>query len=538
MLVELAVTNLGVIADAKIALGAGMTALTGETGAGKTMVVEALGLLLGARPDPDMVTTGAEEATVEGWFVDEVDGSELILARAVPASGRARAWVDGRQVPVGRLAEIGASLVELHGQHAHQTLVDAAAQRRALDRFAGVDLQPLVAARRARRQATAALEQLGGTQLERARRVDLLRFQIDEIEGAGIDGPDEDLRLAAEEERLANLAAHRLAGEVALGALNGSDPLGDGGAEDALGRAAAALAGMPAFAELAGRVLGLQAEVTDVATELRTVLDTWEEDPVRLDGLRRRRQLLHDLAKKYGGDLGGVLTSLDAARGELELLEAAEARAEALAQELERCRQAEAEAEAAIGHQRRQAAPMLAGAVEARLRHLSMGAARLQVEVGGEDPGDQVAFLLAANPGSAPLALSKVASGGELARTMLALRLVLSEGPPTMVFDEVDAGVGGEAALAVGRALAEIGARHQVVVVTHLAQVAAFADRQISVGKAVVDGVARSEVQVVDGEERVVELARMLSGQPGSKTARRHAAELLELAQGDRRAAR
>lgn len=538
MLVELAVTNLGVIADAKIALGAGMTALTGETGAGKTMVVEALGLLLGARPDPDMVTTGAEEATVEGWFVDEVDGSELILARAVPASGRARAWVDGRQVPVGRLAEIGASLVELHGQHTHQTLVDAAAQRRALDRFAGVDLQPLVAARRARRQATAALEQLGGTQLERARRVDLLRFQIDEIEGAGIDGPDEDLRLAAEEERLANLAAHRLAGEVALGALNGSDPLGDGGAEDALGRAAAALAGMPAFAELAGRVLGLQAEVTDVATELRTVLDTWEEDPVRLDGLRRRRQLLHDLAKKYGGDLGGVLTSLDAARGELELLEAAEARAEALAQELERCRQAEAEAEAAIGHQRRQAAPMLAGAVEARLRHLSMGAARLQVEVGGEDPGDQVAFLLAANPGSAPLALSKVASGGELARTMLALRLVLSEGPPTMVFDEVDAGVGGEAALAVGRALAEIGARHQVVVVTHLAQVAAFADRQISVGKAVVDGVARSEVQVVDGEERVVELARMLSGQPGSKTARRHAAELLELAQGDRRAAR
>lgn len=538
MLVELAVTNLGVIADAKIALGAGMTALTGETGAGKTMVVEALGLLLGARPDPDMVTTGAEEATVEGWFVDEVDGSELILARAVPASGRARAWVDGRQVPVGRLAEIGASLVELHGQHTHQTLVDAAAQRRALDRFAGVDLQPLVAARRALRQATAALEQLGGTQLERARRVDLLRFQIDEIEGAGIDGPDEDLRLAAEEERLANLAAHRLAGEVALGALNGSDPLGDGGAEDALGRAAAALAGMPAFAELAGRVLGLQAEVTDVATELRTVLDTWEEDPVRLDGLRRRRQLLHDLAKKYGGDLGGVLTSLDAARGELELLEAAEARAEALAQELERCRQAEAEAEAAIGHQRRQAAPMLAGAVEARLRHLSMGAARLQVEVGGEDPGDQVAFLLAANPGSAPLALSKVASGGELARTMLALRLVLSEGPPTMVFDEVDAGVGGEAALAVGRALAEIGARHQVVVVTHLAQVAAFADRQISVGKAVVDGVARSEVQVVDGEERVVELARMLSGQPGSKTARRHAAELLELAQGDRRAAR
>jgi DNA repair protein RecN (Recombination protein N) len=538
MLVELAVANLGVIADAKIALGPGMTALTGETGAGKTMAVEALGLLLGARPDPDMVRTGADEATVEGWFVDEADGSEQILARTIPANGRARAWVDGRQVPTGRLAEIGARLVELHGQHAHQTLLDAAAQRRALDRFAGVDLQPLAAARRARQQAVAELERLGGTQAERARRADLLRFQIDEIEGAGIDGPDEDLRLAAEEERLADLTAHRLAAETALAALNGSDLTGDSGAEGALGQAVTALGGRPAFVDLARRVAGLHAEVTEVARELRVVLDTWEEDPVRLDELRRRRQLLHDLAKKYGGDLSAVLDGLDAARADLAALEAAQARADALAEEVEQRRQAESDAEALVGRRRREAAPALAGAVEARLRDLSLGAARLQVHVGGADLGDQVAFLLAANPGSAPLALSKVASGGELARTMLALRLVLSEGPPTMVFDEVDAGVGGEAALAVGRALAEVGARHQVVVVTHLAQVAAFADRQISVDKAVVDGVTRSQFQVVDGEDRLVELARMLSGQPASGTARRHAAELLDLVREGGRTAR
>lgn len=534
MLLELAVANLGVIAEARITFGPGMTALTGETGAGKTMVVEALGLLLGARPDPDMVRAGAEEATVEGWFVDEDGEHEQTLARSIPANGRAKAWVDGRLVPASRLAEIGATLVELHGQHAHQALLDAAAQRRALDRFAGVDLQPLVAARRARLRAVGELEGLGGARSERSRRTELLRFEIDEIEKAAIDGPDEDQRLAAEEERLADMAAHRLAAEQALSFLGGTDPLADDGAEGALSRAVSALAGRAAFADLAGRARGLHAEVTDVVQDLRGILETWEEDPGRLEELRRRRQLLHDLTKKYGGDLAMVLARVDVARGELAQLEIARARAEALAEEIERCAEAESSAEAVVGCCRRGAAPLLAGAVETRLRDLGMGAARLEVHVGTEDPGDHVAFLLAANPGSAPLPLSKVASGGELARTMLALRLVLSEGPPTMVFDEVDAGVGGEAALAVGRALAEVAARHQVVVVTHLAQVAACADQQISVGKAVIDGVTRSELHAVDGEERVVELARMLSGHPGSGTARRHAAELLEVARGGR----
>lgn len=534
MLVELAVANLGVIAETRIAFGAGMTALTGETGAGKTMVVEALGLLLGARPDPDMVRDGADEALVEGWFVDEDGGHERTLARSVPVSGRARAWVDGRLVPSSRLAEIGCSLVELHGQHAHQALVEPGAQRRALDRFAGVELQPLLAARRARQQVAHELEQLGGTLAERARRTELLRFQIEEIEAAGIDGPEEDQRLAVEEERLADMAAHRLACEQALEILAGSDLLGASGAEEALGRAVSALAGRAPFADLAGRLRGLQAEVTDAIRELRGILDTWEEDPVRLEELRRRRHLLHDLSKKHGGDLAAVLARADAARSELEELEMARARADALAADIERCQHAVAEAEAAIGHRRRQAAPALASAVEAHLRQLSMGAARLEVQVGEEDPGDHVAFLLAANPGSTPLPLAKVASGGELARAMLALRLVLSEGPPTMIFDEVDAGVGGEAALAVGRALAEVATEHQVLVVTHLAQVAAFADQQISVGKAVVDGSASSSVQAVEGEARLVELARMLSGQPASATARRHAAELLALARDGR----
>ena len=520
MLVELHVRDLGVIESATVEPDEAMTALTGETGAGKTLLVEALELLLGGRADPELVRPGAAEALVEGRFV--VGDDEVILARAVPASGRSRAWVDGRMAPLTALAEVGRGLVDLHGQHAHQSLLDAGAQRRALDAFGRVDVATLRAARARRRAIEEELASLGGDERARAREVDLLRYQIDEIDAAHIAGPDEDEVLAEEEERLAEMAAHLEAAAGALVALDAED-----GAVDRIGAARAVLDARRPLEALAGRLAVLQAEAADVASELRRVVETWEDDPARLAEIRLRRQLLHDLGRKYGDGSGAVLAFAEDARLRLAALASLDARAAALEAERDAAVEAEVAAAAAVGTGRRLAAPRLASAVEERLRVLAMPQARVEVTVGDDDPGDDVAFLLGANAGENVLPLAKVASGGELARAMLALRLVLTDAPATIVFDEVDAGVGGEAAVAVGRALAELSGRHQVLVVTHLAQVAAFADRQLGVRKEVHGDRTVAAVRPLQGDERVVELARMLSGRPDSATARRHAEELL-----------
>ncbi len=532
MLVELRVRDLGVIEEVTLDLAPGMTALTGETGAGKTLLVEALELLVGGRADPVLVRPGADQALVEGRFV--VDDEEVILARAVAVKGRSRAWIDGRMAPVSALAEVGARLVDLHGQHAHQSLLDPAVQRRSLDVFCAVDLGPLADARAARRSLMAELDALGGDERARAREIDLLRHQLSEIDGAGLDDPDEDGVLAAEEERLAEADAHRAAASVALAAL---DADGDGrgaasaaapaGALDLIGTAHGALAGRPPLAPLAARLAAVQADASDIASELRQVVDTWEADPQRLAEVRARRNQLHDLSRKYGEGVAGVRAYGEEIRQRVDVLESVEERAVALQGDIAAAEARLASAEAAVGAARRRGAPDLGGAVEERLRTLAMPRARLEVTVGERDPGEDVAFLLGANPGEAVLPLAKVASGGELARAMLALRLVLVEAPPTIVFDEVDAGIGGEAALAVGRALAEVATRHQVLVVTHLAQVAAYAGHQVAVRKNVAGERTVAGAVTLDAEGRVVELARMLSGQPGSPTARRHAEELL-----------
>jgi len=519
VLVELRVEDLGVIDAVTLEFEPGMTALTGETGAGKTLLVEALELLVGGRADPVLVRPGAAQAVVEGRFV--VDDEEVILARAVAAKGRSRAWVDGRMAPVSALAEAGARLVDLHGQHAHQSLLDPAAQRRALDLHGGIDLTALVAARAQCRAVADELQALGGDERSRLREADLLRHQVAEIDSAALGDVDEDEVLAAEEGRLAEARSLREASGAALDAL---DP--DGRALDLIGGARHALAGRGPLAPLDDRLAALQADAADIASELRRVVETWEDDPRRLEEVRRRRNLLHDLARKYGEGVAGVLAYGDEARRRLEALESVGERASLLQGELEGARARLAAAEAEVGGQRRRAAPALARAVAQRLRTLAMPRARLDVEV-GDDPGDEVAFLLGANPGEAVLPLAKVASGGELARAMLAMRLVVSEAPPTMVFDEVDAGVGGQAALSVGRSLAELAPDHQILVVTHLAQVAAHADHQIAVRKEAAGRRTVARVEPLGTEARVVELARMLSGQPTSATARRHAEELL-----------
>jgi DNA repair protein RecN (Recombination protein N) len=524
MLVELGVRDLGVIAELSLVLEPGMTALTGETGAGKTLVVEAISLLVGGRADPTVVRPGAKEALVEGRFV--FDDDDVVLRRVVPREGRSRAYVNGRLATVAELGEWGRRLVDLHGQHAHQSLLSATVQRAALDRFGGVDLAPLVQARKELAAVEERRTALGGDERERVREVDLLRFQLDEIDRAGITGPDEDESLDAEEDVLADAAAHRDAAEGALLGLTT-----DGGAGEALAGALGLVEGRAPFAALEERLRAAAVELVDISSELRLVGDGIEEDPERLEQLRTRRQLLHDLRRKYGETLADVLAFREEVAARLVELETREATAAELDAARGRALQSLARAEAAVGRARRRAAPELARAVQANLGSLALDKARLEIEV-GDDPGDDVGFLLAANPGSDPLPLARVASGGELARTMLALRLVLSEAPDTLVFDEVDAGVGGSAALAVGRALAEIASDHQVLVVTHLPQVAAHADHHAVVTKEVRDGSTFTSVGVVADDERVTELARMLTGTPESTAARDNAEDLLARARG------
>jgi DNA repair protein RecN (Recombination protein N) len=530
MLAELAVRDLGVIEDLSLVLGPGMTALTGETGAGKTMVVGAIELLAGGRADPGVVRPGAEEATVEGRFVDGDD--EVVLTRVVAREGRSRAYRDGRLVTAAALADEAAARVDLHGQHTHVALLTAASQRRALDRFAGIDLAPLRTARDAISTAEGELAALGGDASSRARDLELLRFQLADIDGAAIAGPDEDDALRAEEGLLADADGHRQAAAASLAALGT-----EGGARDLIGTALAALGERGPFAAHASRLAAVAAELDDVARDLREAGDAIEADPARLDEVQARRRHLSDLRRRYtsaGADLADLLAARDELERRAAELESHGARAQAAEQALRDARAAFAREAAAVAAARRSAAGPLASAVEGRLRGLALAGAAVRVEVRGDDPADEVVFMLAANAGLPPAPLAKAASGGELARAMLAVRLVVGASAPTLVFDEVDAGVGGAAARSVGLALAALAGDKQVLVVTHLPQVAAFADAQIGLVKETRRGSTSVRAAALDGAQRVAELSRMLSGLPGSDTGQEHAEELLVTAARER----
>lgn len=524
MLAELRVSNLGIIESAEILLESGLIALTGETGAGKTLLIEAINLLIGERADPGRVRTGQPEARVEGRFI--LGEEEFVVVRVVPSDGRSRAYINGRLATVGELADLGAKLVDLHGQHAHQSLLSAAVQRAALDEYAGSDLNPLKQARARLAEIDASLAALGGDTRSRAREVELLRFQVEEIGRADIADIDEDATLEQEESYLADVVAHKQAALLAQSALTD-----EAGAADSVGSAVSALAHRTPFAEIRERLEAVQAELSDVARDLRSRAESSEEDPERLDEIRRRRQLLRELCRKYGETLSDVLLFDSNCRERLEELESYEIRVA----ELEAARLStvdeERAAAAAVAAARRAAASQLGSDITNHLPDLAMPRAVIAISVGGEDPADEVSILMSSNPGSPLAPLSKVASGGELARTMLAIRLVLSQGPPILIFDEVDAGIGGAAANSLAQSLERLGRTHQVLVVTHLAQVAAAASQHLVVSKDVVsrDGVesTRTDVREVEDEARVDEVARMLSGHPDSTRARDHAAELL-----------
>jgi DNA repair protein RecN (Recombination protein N) len=525
-LTELRVENLGIIPELSLVLGDGLTAITGETGAGKTLLVEALQLLLGERADPLLVRAGAAEARVEGRFL--AGDEECVLARVVPRDGRSRAYVDGRLATASELAERGTALVDLHGQHDHQSLLVPAQQRALLDAFAGADALDargtLRAARAEQVEIDAALAALGGDERTRAREIDLLRYQLDEIDAARITDAAEDERLAADESLLADAEAHRAALDRAHDQLAGA-------AADAVGDAVAALTGRGPFAELETRARALQVDAVELAHDVRQARDGIVTDPAALAAVTERRHVLHELRRKYGDTLADVLAFASEARARVEELEGHAERVRALETRREHVAREVDDAAARLSKARHAAAPQLAATVSEHLAELALGGARFDVEIEdaevGDDGADRVVFVLAPNPGEPPRPLARAASGGELSRTMLAIRLVLSEAPPTLVFDEVDAGIGGTAGTAVGRALRALGAHHQVLCVTHLPQVAAAAHTQVHVSKqGAGDRTVASAALLLD-DARVSELARMLGGAT-TESARAHARELLD----------
>jgi DNA repair protein RecN (Recombination protein N) len=527
MLVELSIENLGIIESSRLTFDSGFTAFTGETGAGKTMLVEAIGLVVGQRADVTVIRDGAEEARVEARFVTSgPDGDvETILCRVLHREGRSRAYINDRMATVATLAEVGQSLVDIHGQHAHQRLMSASVQRDSLDAFGKVDTSALREAREAVTQIDANLAALGGDEKSRVREIDLLSFQCEEIENAGLSRPDEDQALSREEDELGDVVRHQEALQKVSALL--SD---DGNAVDLLGQVSRSLSPISSMREVRERVENLLAELNDISHTVRGAAENSEENPERLEEIRLRRQALRDLVRKYGDTIADVMAFGAEARIRLnELLSYSER-----VQDLETSRVAALKVlhsrQLEVGRQRRKTAPGLAAAVEKRLRLLALPHATIQVSVGDEatDPsGEAVSFMLAANPGSAPMPITKVASGGELARVMLALRLVLTTDPATMVFDEVDAGIGGAAAVAVAQALRELGNDHQVFAVTHLAQVAASAHSHIVVSKSVKSGKTYGRATKVLQEDRVGEIARMLSGGIADESALTHAQEIL-----------
>ncbi|MBK5289642.1 MAG: DNA repair protein RecN [Acidimicrobiia bacterium] len=532
MLQELRVTDLGIIDELHLVIGPGLTAITGETGAGKTLITGALALLAGERADAGIVRDGASEARVEGRF-ENADGEEVVLARVVPATGRSRAYVDGRLATAAELSAHAMELLDLHAQHAHQALLEPAAQRRILDTYAGPPAETALdeyrSARARLNDIDRELEALGGDTRMRAREISLLEFQITELTAADLDDPDEDRTLDVEEQQLADAVGLREAVAQAR-------TLIDGGVADGIGEALAALGHRDPLAAVEARVRSLQAEVSDITHELRAHHELLVDDPERLDAIRVRRQLFRDLGRKYGVDLNEVIAFRDEAVERLALLRGHDERVAALEAAREEALVAVDLAAGRLRAARTAAAEPLAAAVTEQLAELAMPGAWIGIEIApgefGDDGADEVTMVLAANPGEPPGPLAKVASGGERSRALLAVRVAAQTrgavpAGRALVFDEVDAGVGGEAGAAVGVALAGLAETAQVLCVTHLAQVAACAQTQVVVRKGDVEGRTVARAMIVDGEDRVGELSRMLAGVEESDHARRHAAELL-----------
>ena len=559
MIEQILIRDLGVISEATLDLGPGLTVLTGETGAGKTMVLNALGLLLGARSDASAIRKGQEQAFVEGrWLLPkdalkritesgiEIEDGELLVSRSISSEGRSKATVSGRSTPVGVLTEIGEHLVVVHGQSDQIRLKSASAQREALDQFAGTSLAKLLSEYEeiysAWKLAANRLTVLSTESSTRAREADEIRAAVEEL--TKLDPkPGEDQELAELAEKLTHLEELRIAAANAHEELS-SESFDDGrDAITSIGKARRALEQVsnhdPELEKLAEQLKEIGFSLNETAASISSYIAGLDSDGAsQLETVQSRRAELSSAMRKYGPSLDEVIAYLETAGSRLLDLDSSdEAIAKLTLEEQQLSQQALSLAEQ-ISAIRTKAAAELSAAVTAELAALAMNGASLDVQVSrlselSSHGFDQVALLLSAYPGAEPRPIGKGASGGELSRIMLAIEVVLakSELAPTFIFDEVDAGVGGAAATEVGKRLAMLARNAQVIVVTHLPQVAAFANRHLRVLKSSTTEFTATDVVRLEGEQVVEELARMLSGLSESETGRSHAKELLDLAQ-------
>jgi DNA repair protein RecN (Recombination protein N) len=552
VLLALAIRDFAVVDRLDLEFGPGFTTLTGETGAGKSILIDALALALGERADATVVRAGCERAEVtaefaiervpevQRWLADralEGDAGRLLLRRVVERGGRSRAFVNGTSATAQQLGEVSDWLIDIHGQHAHQSLLRPAAQRELLDAHAG--LTPLAgevagAFREWQRLAAARAESETNTAAQAAER-DALAWQVDELAKLG-SKPGEWDAVQAEQTRLAHAAGLIEGAQAALEALSESE----GSAASALAAAAARLRTLHGYDAALGEPLellaGAEAQLGEAAHALRRYADRLELDPARLAEVERRVEAIHSTARKFKVGPEALPELAERLKSRLAALEVA-ADLDALRAQEDAAKAGYAGLAARLSADRKAAATKLARQVTAEMRALAMGGGRFEVALRAADGGsahgnEAVEFLVSTNPGLAPQPLAKVASGGELSRISLAIQVITAKAAavPTLIFDEVDAGIGGAVAEVVGRNLRALGARRQILCVTHLPQVAAQAEHQWSVTKTTANGVTRSRVAVLDETARVEEIARMLGGVEITATTRRHAAEMLRAA--------
>ena len=577
MLLELAIRDFAIIRELRVTLGGGLQAMTGETGAGKSIIIDALGAVLGSRISADLVRTDTQGAWVEAVFdvtdvpreteinerlaelgVEAEDGT-LILTRDIRDNGRSTARINGRTVPVRELAAIGELLVDIHGQSEHLSLLRPAEHLRMLDSYAGTttrreELAELVARYRTVRDQ---IEQIRSGERDRAHQIDLLRFQLEEINAAELQ-PDEEESLHRERQVLGNAERLRETAWRAYQLLEGDNSAGDGGYAGALDALREAADGLD---ELAGLDPDGAGEVAAQIRESRYLLEEWapavrgyaesiEADPARLELVEERLVLIRELQRKYGATIPDIIAYADRAESELGELDSSEERVDQLEEELERLLGEIGDRAGELSRLRRDAAGKLESRVEQAISDLHMGGAVFRVDfaqLGAGDPAtierdgsaaempfdttgvDRVEFLIAPNAGEEPRPLARIASGGETARLMLALKSILSDvdETPTLVFDEVDVGVGGRSGQAVGEKLWELTSRHQVIVISHLPQIAAFADQHLKITKLESDGRTETGVDLLADQERIDEIAAMLDGVPVTDASRQNAVEMM-----------
>jgi DNA repair protein RecN (Recombination protein N) len=580
MLLELAIRNFAIIRDLRVRFDSGLQAMTGETGAGKSIIIDALGAVLGSRITADFVRTDETSAWVEAVFdleqvsqqvqltsvldelgIEHEDGT-LILTRDIRESGRSTARINGRTVPVRTLAQVGEHLVDIHGQSEHLSLLRPAEHLPMLDRYAGTEHDRLNLAGLVRqfRETRDEIERIQSSERERAQRVDLLRFQVEEIDSAALQS-DEEESLFRERKVLANAERLRETAQQAYALLEGDDDYSAADSTAVLDGLRKASALLDQLAEVdpdgAGEIASQTRDalflMEEWAPAIRSYVEGIEADPARLEEIEERLTLLKELQRKYGATIAEILRYRDEAAAELEDLDSSEERVDQLSLDLERLRERIATLASNLSAKRQEAAAALEIGVEQAIAEMNMGGAIFRVrfeQLSGEDcvsvmhggqteevpfdsTGiDRVEFLIAPNAGEEPRPLARIASGGETARLMLALKSILSDvdSTPTLVFDEIDVGVGGRSGQAVGEKLWGLSRGHQLIVISHLPQIAAFADNHLKITKLEHGGRTETSIDELVENERVDEIAAMLDGTPITEASRSNAQDMLERA--------